>query len=73
MSAAEKIHWEKSLLGFYVSGHPLDSYKKAMERCTPIYEINTHAAKYDGRSVSLGGTVARVKGKLTKKGSLWAM
>lgn len=68
MSAAEKIHWEKSLLGFYVSGHPLDSYKKAMERCTPIYEINTHAAKYDGRSVSLGGTVARVKGNLTKKG-----
>lgn len=68
MDASEKIHWEKSLLGFYVSGHPLDDYKKVLERCTPISEINGHAMKYDGKLVSIGGTVARVKGKITKKG-----
>lgn len=68
MTPSEKIHWEKSLLGFYVSGHPLDDYKKVLDSCTPIYEINSHGMKYDGKMVSIGGTVARVKGKLTKKG-----
>ena len=68
MEASEKIHWEKNLLGFYVSGHPLDDYRKALARCTPIYEINSRVTKYDGKAVSIGGTVARVKGKITKKG-----
>ena len=68
MSASEKIHCEKNLLGFYVSGHPLDDYKKAMERCTPIYEINSQPSRYDGRMVSIGGAVSRVKGLTTKKG-----
>lgn len=68
MTPSEKIHYEKQLLGFYVSGHPLDDYKKAMERCTPIYAINSQAAKYDGKMVSIGGTVARLKGMMTKKG-----
>lgn len=68
MTAAEKIHWEKALLGFYVSGHPLDDYKRALDRCTPIYELNTNGAKYDGKMISIGGTVARIKGMMTKKG-----
>lgn len=68
MSSSEKIRWERNLLGFYVSGHPLDDYKKAMERCTPIYEINSNPARYDGRMVSVGGTVSRVRSLVTKKG-----
>lgn len=68
MTASEKIHWEKNLLGFYVSGHPLDDYKNAMDRCTPIYAINSEPARYDGRMVSIGGTVSRVRSMMTKKG-----
>lgn len=68
MTPSEKISWEKRLLGFYVSGHPLDDYRKAMERCTPIYEINSQSGKYDGKMVSIGGTVSRIKGMMTKKG-----
>jgi len=28
----EKLKWEKELLGVYVSGHPLDNYKKAISK-----------------------------------------
>lgn len=65
----EKIEWERKLLGFYVSGHPLDAYKKQMARCTPIYQLNAESARYDGRTVTIGGTVAHVKGTITKKGA----
>lgn len=68
MTAAEKIHWEKNLLGFFVSGHPLDDYRNQMTRCTPISEIMGSSAKYDGKIVAIGGTVARLRGQVTKKG-----
>ena len=65
----EKIEWERKLLGFYVSGHPLDAYKKQMAQCIPIYRLNSESAKYDGKAVTVGGTVTRVKGTMTKKGA----
>lgn len=32
----EKLRLEKELIGFYISGHPLDEFRKAIERCTVI-------------------------------------
>lgn len=32
-SQREKLEMEKELLGFYISGHPLDQYKEDIERC----------------------------------------
>ena len=69
MSNADKIDWERKLLGFYVSGHPLDSYKKQMARCTPIYHLEAEGASYDGKMVTIGGTITRIKGTVTKKGA----
>lgn len=40
-----------------------------MARCTPIYQLNAESARYDGRTVTIGGTVAHVKGTMTKKGA----
>jgi len=31
-TAKEKLAWEKELLGLYISGHPLDKYKEALEK-----------------------------------------
>ena len=39
MDPKEKIEWERKLLGFYVSGHPLDSYKEQLKACTPLYHL----------------------------------
>ena len=69
MSAAEKIDSERKLLGFYVSGHPLDSYKQQMKYCSPIYSLLSDGMKYDGKMVSVGGIITRVKSMTTKKGA----
>ncbi len=68
MPQNEKIDWERKLLGFYVSGHPLDAFKAQMKRCIPIYQLQQEAMKYDGKNVTIGGTITRVKSTMTKKG-----
>ena len=65
---AEKLHWEKEILGFYISGNPLDDYKEQMKRCTPIEEIQQNGLKYDGKLVSVGGSAGALKKMVTKKG-----
>lgn len=68
----EKIDWERKLLGFYVSGHPLDEYKEAMKRCTPIYDLwqdgMNDRPHYDGKNVVVGGIITKIKQTMTKKG-----
>lgn len=68
MDPKEKIEWERKLLGFYVSGHPLDSYKEQLKACTPLYHLTEEGNQYDGRMVTIGGTISRIKGTMTKKG-----
>lgn len=68
MDPKEKIEWERKLLGFYVSGHPLDSYKEQLKACTPLYHLTAEGNQYDGRMVTIGGTISRIKGTITKKG-----
>lgn len=69
MPASEKIDWERKLLGFYVSGHPLDTYKEQMKHCVPLYHLNGEGASYDGKTVTVGGIITRVKSTMTKKGA----
>ena len=43
ISLNEKLAWEKELLGLYISGHPLDSYKEKIEKFgTLISNIKTN-------------------------------
>jgi DNA polymerase-3 subunit alpha len=35
-SREEKLRLEKELMGFYLSGHPLDNYREAWERCVHL-------------------------------------
>jgi DNA polymerase-3 subunit alpha len=69
MSKTEKIDWERKLLGFYVSGHPLDSYKEQMKRCMPISQLVEQGSKLDGKHAVIGGIINRVKGMVTRKGA----
>lgn len=69
MDADEKIEWERKLLGFYVSGHPLDTFKEELKTCSPIYSIRSDSMQYDGKMVIVAGMIIRVKGMMTKKGT----
>lgn len=73
MPRREKIEWERKLLGFYVSGHPLDEYKEQLKCCTPVYDILQDSMQdnplYDGKAVTVGGIITHIKSTMTKKGA----
>ena len=69
-SAREKIDWERQLLGFYVSGHPLDRFKNEMKQCVPLSELEGEGrVTLDGKLIKVGGIINHVKGMVTKKGA----
>ena len=70
-SEAERLGGEKEVLGFYVTGHPLEKYRAEM----------TAAVKHDSAAledlsndvpVSLAGILTSLRVKPSKKGDLWA-
>ncbi|MDE0108591.1 MAG: DNA polymerase III subunit alpha [Bryobacterales bacterium] len=70
-SAPERLACEKEMLGFYVTGHPLDSFEEAVE------EVGTHTTtsldKVDnGRTVSICGMLHSVQRRRNKEGRTWA-
>ncbi len=62
----EKLTWEKELLGLYVTGHPLNPYKKIFEKKTlPIFKVSQELL---GRLVKVGGVISGIKKIITKNG-----
>ncbi|XOB41658.1 MAG: DNA polymerase III subunit alpha [Candidatus Nealsonbacteria bacterium] len=63
---AEKLAWEKELLGLFVSSHPLEDFKKVLEKKTQsILKIKTILAN---RPVKVGGLISSIKRIITKTG-----
>ncbi len=66
-SIQQKLMYEKTLLGFYVSGHPLDTYRKVWQRA-----VNINLSKPDqflaNTRYALLGIVNTVRSIYTKKG-----
>jgi DNA polymerase-3 subunit alpha len=67
-SSTEKLSYEKELLGFYVTGHPLDDYRPLLEsgKFTPIAQLGECE---DKSTVSIAGALTAVDKKFTKKES----
>jgi len=64
----EELRREKSALGFFISGHPLDGYKKELARfCNAT--VATLSNFKEGSSVQLGGLVEGFRERPTKAGS----
>jgi DNA polymerase-3 subunit alpha len=62
----EKLLWEKQLLGLYISGHPLESFKKFFTGVTvPLKYISEGA---NGKRVKVGGIISLIKKITTKSG-----
>ncbi|MFZ2522685.1 MAG: DNA polymerase III subunit alpha [Minisyncoccia bacterium] len=63
----DKLMWEKELLGLYISGHPLDSYKDKLEnKNLNIKKIKE--SKKDKDEVVFGGIIEELRPVMTKKG-----
>ncbi len=61
-----RLAYEKELLGFYVTGHPLERYRKELKSYSTI-NSTTAARRRDGEEVVIGGLVNKLKLTQTKK------
>jgi DNA polymerase-3 subunit alpha len=68
------LKYEKELVGFYVTGHPLDNYKKLLAKYTPLYTLTEENSSIrDGQFVKVAGIVSQCNIKITKKGDSMAV
>lgn len=66
-TATEKLAWEKELLGLYLSGHPLDKFRKTIE--DKKYQIkNIKDNPKEGKEVIIAGIIQEIRPIITKKG-----
>ena len=70
-AALERLSHEKEMLGFYVTGHPLDSFEELVE------EVGTHSTASlettdNGQTVSICGMLHGVQQRRNKEGRAWA-
>jgi len=66
-TAIEKLAWERELLGLYLSGHPLDKFKKTIEEKN--YKINyAKINAKEGKEFMIAGMIEEVRAIVTKKG-----
>ncbi len=67
-TSGEKLIWEKELIGFFISAHPMTGFKASIDhyKCKPISEV---AAMTDEKKiVRTAGLVSKVKKIFTKSG-----
>ncbi len=66
----ERLGYEKELLGFYVTGHPLAAVAAELARFADVRAGN--AAEKDGREVRAGGLLTGLRETRTRKGDTMA-
>lgn len=65
-TSREKLNWEKELLGLYVSGHPLKTFRTVLaRRSLPIKQVSQMNV---GKLVRVGGVISTIKKIITKTG-----
>jgi len=69
--AADRLAGEKEVLGFYVTGHPLDRYVGEIAGLTSQDSSSLEALASDS-PVTLVGILSSLRVRPTKKGDLWA-
>ncbi len=69
----QRLNYEKELLGFYVTGHPLNAYKKIIKTYSvnSIIELKNLS---DNQTVRVGGLITSSKVRYSKRdGNPWAI
>ena len=68
----EILEFEKNTLGFYVSGHPLDSYRQEMDELN--YSLSSEIENIgDGSTAIFIGKVEEIQKKVSKKGNAFGI
>ncbi len=68
MSMSEKLEYEKELLGFYISGHPMDAYAGLDLAIDSFQSMDEAKRKFNDRQTyRLGGIVGNLQIKYTRR------
>lgn len=67
----EKLKYEKDVVGFYISGHPLDQFFIEMKICKQLDEVLTH--DNIDKEFFIGGLITSVNIRQTKTGNPFAI
>jgi len=70
-SEAVKLSREKSVLGFYVSGHPLEPWRLEVEAMTSV-ELGNVTPDIDGTMIRASGIISALRTKIDKRGRTMA-
>ena len=65
------LMFEKEILGFYITGHPLNRFENIIKDFTNVDSISINEG-INGQAVRIGGIISRVRSLRTKKGDLMA-
>jgi DNA polymerase-3 subunit alpha len=68
---ADRLAGEKEVLGFYVTGHPLDKYMELIAGLTRHDSSSLEELAHDS-AVTLAGILTGLRVRPSKKGDLWA-
>lgn len=69
-----RLAMEKEYDGFYFSGHPLNAFKDAMDRVTPISTLcGEENSQYDGKMLHIGGLITAKRQIMTKRNEQMAI
>ena len=67
------LQYEKELLGFYVTDHPLSEYKEVMQRFMPLHQFIGETQVQDNQFVRVSGIISSCNIKTTKSGDTMAL
>lgn len=68
-SALEKLHYEKDVIGFYVSGHPLDDHRLVIDHlCNAQLSQLKDLKPLLGRELCMAGIVTKAEHRIAKSG-----
>lgn len=64
IESRQKLAWERELLGLYISAHPLDEFKKLLEKQT--YHCGNLSENLIGQKIRLAGIVTDIQKVITR-------
>ena len=71
-SEEERLLGEYAMLGFYISGHPLDRFAGRLKELNAV-EIGSLEGRRNGSDVVLAGIIVQTRPMRSRKGARWAI
>ncbi len=70
----EKLRREKEVVGIYISGHPLDDFKKEITAfCNAQVSAFSNLEEFVNRELSVAGVITDVQHRVSKNGKGWGL